>query len=1205
MKIKSKHSFQNNTTQVWFGKRFIFFWHGISPVIVLWDVSASVHGKKNLRVSAKQGLLTLSLWRSFVKKKPIFHAVSLRHINFILPKQKSRQAFQIGCVDELFKKFSVPDWLKDVSTFNIQSLRINGFKFNIQIKKFQVQREANVFYVDAPDILWQKNQEKVRHVKLVGDGLIVHHSAALQHLQLDLVDRPILSRQKSQSDFQLLNMHAKFIKRTKSVFASGHLKLKKWYNSKLHLNLSKPYDFNFSVEWKKNNINLIFKQLSSRVIKPLAGEFNQNLAANTYTLQLRNVRHQHIVDFFKRANFLLKKNYNLQLDNVKLPLVKLAWSAENFPGSPQQVLLDFDQLVMHHPFFQSQLLFGSLLYESDRLRLRFEKGGLLSIRPSRFDRMQNVNLLAPVNIQLNKVQNNWRFSLRNHLFAINQSYQAKLNFDAVYAKHLWRDLALTLQAKTLPWGIVSPWLKVTHLSKKTLTWFKRSVFDLRLDNINVNWLQKTPHHNVFRVSSLLKGLTLDYDKDMPKAHIKTGHLKLNQNRLLVDGNGYFTDQLPFTAKLNLLMSKRFPIKILMHLPKVEVAKLKHAAVAIRQPMINRISGLLKGVGKFEMRAAFHSNLKKENHPWHYDTRIHLYDAALTKIPDLWLSHLNGQLLLADGRLHSQGFAATMRGQPVHLLLNSNDIHPLDSLKIQLVTQQNLRKLSRYLCQSKGCVVCGQMPIKATFLIDQMLTKPSMRFFVSSNLKGVSLIFPDWYRKDASSLAKFFVSGQIHGHDLNFRLALANVANVMLTRDTSGYSGVLAIGKKAIKSGLKIVPNTWKINVDLPKLPSIWLAWYQRMLAHKVSSHKPIVLDLHFDVFHWSIFDFEGLNAHVLKDANQLRADFVTPVIQGSLLKLFGLASKKWQLNIDYWRPKRNEIMVRKDVAGQDFDLNWQIKALELKEHFLHNISGSLQTTPAHRLLLRNVEIHDFFGDLQGHAEYFKGQWHAAGRWTSSDIALGLNEWFKWGRFIHAKGYVNFDLLSYANSIYSNSPTFLGTLDFALKQGYLVIENPELSSRVSLAELLTLFNPVGVVKHISTGFGNLANTGFHFDSLNAKLYLKNKMLQVVQAKAVGSAADLSLTGLIALPSKKLGLSLDVLPKLTSSLPTIVGLGINLPLGIAALLMDKTVWQSNNLLHYDLSGSLDNIHVQKLQKPTPVARVKVFNLSNEAPAHESLY
>lgn len=69
-KIQTLISKQYHSSLVW--QKIHFFWHGISPVIVLWDVNASVHGKKNLRVSAKQGLLTLSLWRSFVKKKTYF-----------------------------------------------------------------------------------------------------------------------------------------------------------------------------------------------------------------------------------------------------------------------------------------------------------------------------------------------------------------------------------------------------------------------------------------------------------------------------------------------------------------------------------------------------------------------------------------------------------------------------------------------------------------------------------------------------------------------------------------------------------------------------------------------------------------------------------------------------------------------------------------------------------------------------------------------------------------------------------------------------------------------------------------------------------------------------------------------------------------------------------------------------------------------------
>ena len=111
----------------------------------------------------------------------------------------------------------------------------------------------------------------------------------------------------------------------------------------------------------------------------------------------------------------------------------------------------------------------------------------------------------------------------------------------------------------------------------------------------------------------------------------------------------------------------------------------------------------------------------------------------------------------------------------------------------------------------------------------------------------------------------------------------------------------------------------------------------------------------------------------------------------------------------------------------------------------------------------------------------------------------------------------------------------GELSLKMKNGSLMGLEP------GLGRLFGLLSVNSLQRRMSLDFSDLVGTGFVFDKLQSRLASVDGQLAISSLELDGPAADIKVTGDIALEDLRLSLSVDAVPKVTESLPLAVTIG----------------------------------------------------------------
>jgi len=151
----------------------------------------------------------------------------------------------------------------------------------------------------------------------------------------------------------------------------------------------------------------------------------------------------------------------------------------------------------------------------------------------------------------------------------------------------------------------------------------------------------------------------------------------------------------------------------------------------------------------------------------------------------------------------------------------------------------------------------------------------------------------------------------------------------------------------------------------------------------------------------------------------------------------------------------------------------------------------------------------------------------------------------------------------------------GTLDLNFGKGHITRESANAEKVLRVASLLSIQS---ITRRLSLDFSDLFKEGFFYDSLRGRFTLADGKAVTEDTYVDGVSAGIAIRGETDFVRKSLNQQIEVTPKLSSSLPVLVGWAISPTSGAIVWLMNKLFIEPMvkvvTGLQYTVTGSWDN-------------------------------
>jgi len=164
----------------------------------------------------------------------------------------------------------------------------------------------------------------------------------------------------------------------------------------------------------------------------------------------------------------------------------------------------------------------------------------------------------------------------------------------------------------------------------------------------------------------------------------------------------------------------------------------------------------------------------------------------------------------------------------------------------------------------------------------------------------------------------------------------------------------------------------------------------------------------------------------------------------------------------------------------------------------------------------------------------------------------------------------------------------GDAHFELGEGYLSeVDNVK-------ARFLSLFNLQTLVRRLQLDFKEIYKKGFYYGKLSGDVALRDGLVQTDNVYIDGNAAEIKLAGNVDLKNKTIEQWALTTPKLSASLPVLVGWAAADPAtGLLFYLFNKIMEPAIDVVtqvEYRIYGDLDDIQVEEISKSKSTMKVK---------------
>ncbi|WNC72916.1 YhdP family protein [Thalassotalea psychrophila] len=233
---------------------------------------------------------------------------------------------------------------------------------------------------------------------------------------------------------------------------------------------------------------------------------------------------------------------------------------------------------------------------------------------------------------------------------------------------------------------------------------------------------------------------------------------------------------------------------------------------------------------------------------------------------------------------------------------------------------------------------------------------------------------------------------------------------------------------------------------------------------------------------------------------------------------------------------------------------------------VENTSPSLVTLRAFSAKRKNAEV-TFTGSWQKDAKQDKTS--ISGMLNFEDVEKEIK------RFDMESGIKDSGLKSSVDIDWQGGPhqfnlaSLNGKYKFTFDDGYLA----DVSDKG--ARLLSIFSFQSLVRKLTLDFRDIFSKGMFYDDIKGTIHLENGVAYTDNTKMNGAAGNLKVKGNTNLVNNQLDYKMSFAPKVTSSLPIIVGWLVNPLMGAAIMVADEAIQKAEviSVINFELTGTVD--------------------------------
>jgi uncharacterized protein (TIGR02099 family) len=571
-------------------------------------------------------------------------------------------------------------------------------------------------------------------------------------------------------------------------------------------------------------------------------------------------------------------------------------------------------------------------------------------------------------------------------------------------------------------------------------------------------------------------------------------------------------------------------------------------------------------------------------------------------PGISLTNVSGQLKFNKQKIWTEGFEARWFDQPLQVKLEGRQALDDYLLAIKSTAQINAEQLLTTLDDPFKAYIKGQIPVETNIALS--FPKVGVRYGVEvkADLTGTALDLPMPYNKAIDVSAPLTLN--IKGDEIS-SLITANYDKRLF------FNGILPNEQPAFSQAhliladqdLGLAGDGFKISVDLESAQIMpWYDFVDSLVEGAGKQNGPALLPVpgliagkvgqlagfgqQLNGVNFELTEGNGswdlsLNARETRTVAHIDRDW---------------NGKGITIRTDYLRLTTTDEEDAQDEEGAESSVTNSAKLIaslppidftcidcQFNQYNLKRVD--IETTTAKDTLnITKFNISKGKHQFQATGQWFGGPGNGlsafSGRLTSDDIGNLLNEYELTAMVKDSDAKLDV-IANWAGGPHQfNLPSLSGEIKWSMGEGHLT----EVSDRGS--RILSLLSIDSLVRKLRLDFRDVFGEGFFYNSMKGSMLIDSGIAYTDNTEIDGVPGDLNLQGKVNLVDQTLDYSAAFYPKLTSSLPVIIGYMVNPITGIAALALDKMLESTKVVaqVHFTITGVITEPVITEIERTT---------------------
>lgn len=567
-----------------------------------------------------------------------------------------------------------------------------------------------------------------------------------------------------------------------------------------------------------------------------------------------------------------------------------------------------------------------------------------------------------------------------------------------------------------------------------------------------------------------------------------------------------------------------------------------------------------------LKAPFVSNLftkinwVRENQNWRIETEAIKLDNPQWHLYTQFISQVNFQKMQQKPQLQLTGIAS-LNGNTVNAIhaTVADLTHPVVVMQAQMKTDfsKALNLLGESSINAEGPMLCD---VKIKWPMNEKNNAMSMQG--SIHFLNDRIEFPKWdvplthligvaafndHRFFANHLEAqlfrepLFISIDAHHH-------LDQLTNMHITLDGS------------------VNPTELSKRMNFPLLNHIHhaIAFNAKMMMPNFNS--TLFSSVHVKLGDFYLMDqvWQNLSLDITPLQNGASIQLYNPDISGDIFfpnnKEMPLRAHMHYLSLQYQKNNSNDkvsTLIHPEVIPAMDILIDQLQVNHHSDGRVHLVTEPIQNGLAIREITMDSPFLKFSAKGSWVLQHFQSNTTLIGRASSPDLGAVLSQYHLSSRLKNGKFLSDFSLTWPGTPYQFSLEHVIGKASLSIKKGRILQLDSDTETNLALGRLLNLFSLESISHLISFDFSVFTKKGFSFDVLQGNIELSQGTLFTQEIELDGPLAKVDFKGKMSFTNQLNDLSMAVFPKVSSSLPALIGFAGGPVAGAAAWLANKII------------------------------------------------